>query len=128
MTGNVTVNGHMQYGASAPGVAAAAGAGTSPPAPVIATGSNDCGGTISWGTGTSPNTQSQLTITFSSAWVIPGGGGPHVVLTPGNSATAALGAMFVTGISPTAFQVNVPTAPAASQGNTTYQFSYMVAG
>lgn len=127
VTGNVTINGHVQYGSSAPAVAASAGAGTNPPNPVVTTGSNDCGGTITWGTGTSPNTQAQLTVTFSSTWSIPGGGGPHVLVTPINSATQALG-LYVTGISPTGFQVNVASAPAASQSASTYQFCYTATG
>lgn len=127
LTGNLTINGHIQYGASAPAVAASAGAGTNPPSPVITTGSNDCGGTITWGTGTSPNTQAQLTVTFSSAWVIPGGGGPHVNVTPINAATQALG-LYISGISPTGFNVNVATAPAASQGASVYQFCYSAEG
>lgn len=127
ITGNLTVNGHVQYGASAPAVAASAGAGTNPPSPVAVTGSNDCAGAITWGTGTLPNTQAQLSVTFNTAWVIPGGGGPHVNVTPTNAATQALG-LYVTGISPTGFQVNVASAPAASQGSSTYSFCYSAAG
>ena len=134
ITGNVTltnasltVNQHIHGGGTAPALAMGAGAGTSPPAPVLTTGSTDLGGTITWGTGTSPNTQTQLTITFGRPWTIPGGGGPHVVLTPNNSATAAL-TLFVSGISPTGFNVGVVTAPAAAQGNTTYSLCYSVMG
>lgn len=127
VTGNLTINGHVQYGSTAPGVVAAAGAGSSPPAPVVTTGSNDCGGTVTWGTGTAPSTQAQLTFTFAAAWVIPGGGGPHVTVTPINAATQALG-LYVSGISPTGFNVNVATAPAASQASTVYQFCYTATG
>ena len=128
LTGDLTVNGHIQGGGNIPGLVAGAGAGSGPPSPVLQTGSTDLGGFITWGTGTSPNTQAQLSMTFGKAWVIPGGGNPHVSLTPANSATAALGVMFIAGLSPTGFTINVSTAPAASQGNTTYALCYTVMG
>lgn len=124
---SLTINRHIHGGGSAPSVVASAGAGSSPPSPVAITGSTDMAGTITWGTGTSPNTQAQLTVTFAAAWTIPGGGGPHVVVTPINSATQALG-LYVSGISPTGFNVNVASAPAGSQSNSTYQFCYVVVG
>lgn len=127
VTGNITVNGHIQFGASAPSCSPSSGAGTSPPSPVVTTGSNDCGGTITWGTGTLPSNAAQLAVTFAVPWVIPGGGGPHVNVTPINAATQALG-LYVSGISPTGFTVNVATAPAASQGASVYQFCYSAAG
>lgn len=129
VTGNITDNGHLQFGGTTPGVAIAAGAGSSPPTPavVLASGSNDCAGAITWGTGTAPNTQAQLTVTFSTPFVIPGGGAPHIVLCAANSATAALN-IFHSGASPTGFNVGVVTAPAASQANTTYSFTYVVLG
>ena len=127
VSGNLTVNGLIQFGSNAPTVTASAGAGTGAPSPVVTTGSNTCGGTITWGTGSGPNTQAQLSVTFAIPWTIPGGGGPHVNVTPVNSATQALG-LFVTGISPTGFQVNVASAPAAGQGASTYQFCYSAMG
>ena len=127
VTGNITDNGHLHFGGTVPGIAPAAGAGSSPPPPVLTTGSNDCAGAITWGTGLSPNTQVQLTVTFSTPFVIPGGGAPHIVLCAANAATAALN-IFHSGASPTGFNVGVVTAPAASQGNTTYSFTYVVLG
>ena len=127
VTGNITENGHLQFGSSAPGIAIAAGAGTSPPSPVLVTGSNDCAGAITWGTGTSTNTQVQVTITFATPWVIPGGGAPHICVTAQNAATAALG-IYASGASPTGFQLGVQSAPAASQSNGTYSFNYIVLG
>ena len=127
VTGNITENGHLQFGGTIPGLAVAAGAGTSPPAPVLVTGSNDCAGAITWGTGTSPNTQVQLTVTFSAPFVIPGGGAPHIVVCAANAATAALN-IFHSGASPTGFSLGVVSAPAASQGNTVYSFNYVVMG
>lgn len=126
-TGSVSFGRHVHGVTTVVAVAAAGGAGTSPPAPVVTGGSTDLGGTVTWGTGTSPNSQAQLTVTFGVPWTIPGGGGPHVVLTPLNSATQALG-LFVSGVSPTGFNVYAAVAPAASQGASTYQFSYHVIG
>lgn len=126
-TGTVNFGRHWHGVTTVIAAVASAGAGTSPPAPVVTQGSTDLAGTVTWGTGTLPNTQAQLSVTFGTAWTIPGGGGPHVVVTPINSATQALG-LYVTGISPTGFQVNVASAPAASQGASTYQFSYVVVG
>lgn len=126
-TGSVAFGQHIAGTATVVGAAASGGAGTSPPTPVVTTGSTDLGGTITWGTGTSPNTQAQLAITFGTAWTIPGGGGPHVVIEPLNTATQALG-LYVSGVSPTGFNVYAATAPAASQGASTYQFSYIVMG
>ena len=127
VTGNVTIGGHLQFTAPSPTAAVASGAGSTPPAAVLVTGSNDGAGSITWGTGTLPNTQAQVTVTFGSAWMIPGGGAPHIVVSPQNSATAALG-IFPSGASPTGFNLGVQSAPAASQGNTTYSFSYIVTG
>ena len=127
INGSLTIARHIHGGGNPPAVVTAGGAGTSPPLPVVTTGSTDLGGTVSWGTGTVPNTQPQLSVTFAAPWTIPGGGGPHVVVTPLNAATATL-ELFITGISPTGFQVNVVTAPAASQANTTYAFCYSVMG
>ena len=127
VTGNITVGGHLQFTAPFPAIAIAGGAGTSPPAPVLVTGSNDGAGTITGGTGTAPNTQPQVAVTFGAAWVIPGGGAPHIVLSSNNSATEALG-IFASGASPTGFSIGLVTAPAAGQGNTTYSVSYVVTG
>ena len=125
--GNITENGHLQFGASIPQLAIAAGAGTNPPSPVLVTGSNDCAGAITWGTGTTPNTQVQVSVTFATPWVIPGGGAPHICVTAQNAATAALG-IYASGASPTGFALGVQTAPAAGQTSGTYSFNYIVLG
>lgn len=127
VNGNVTDNGHLQFGGQTPGAAAGANAGTTPPAPVLTTGSNDGAGNVTFGTGTTPASGTMVQMTFNTAWVIPGGGAPHILVTAANAATAALG-LYVSGMSPTGFGVSCTTAPAASQGNTTYQFNYVVAG
>lgn len=126
-TGSVSFGRHIHGVTTVVAAAASAGAGTSPPAPSVTAGSTDLGGTITWGTGSSPNTQAQLSITFGVAWTIPGGGGPHIVLTPLNAATQALG-LYVSGVNPTGFNVYAAVAPAAGQGASTYQFSYVVMG
>lgn len=127
VTGSVAFGRHIAGTTTTVTATASGGAGTSPPAPVVTTGSTDVGGTITWGTGTSPNTQAQLAVTFGAAWTIPGGGGPHPVITPLNAATQALG-LYISGVSPTGFNVYAAVAPSASQGASTYQFSYIVMG
>ena len=133
VTGNVSaqadlnLTGHLNDLGITPTVNAGGQAGTTPPAPVVPQGTNDDSGLISFGTGTTPAAGVMVAITFATAWVVPGGGAPHIVLTEQNLATKNLG-LFVTGTSPTGFNVSCVNAPAASQGNTTYQFSYHVRG
>ena len=126
-TGDVTIAAHLQFSSPTPSAAISAGAGSGAPAPVIVTGSNDGAGTINWGTGSGPNTQKQLTLTFGRPFVIPGGGAPHIVVSPQNAATAALG-IFPSGASPTGYNLGVQNAPSAGQGSSTYSFSYIVTG
>lgn len=127
VTGNITENGHLQYGGTTPGVAAGGQAGGSPPAPVLVTGSNDGAGQITFGTGTTPVAGTMVAVTFNTAWVIPGGGAPHIVITPSNAVTQALG-IYVSGLSPVGFNLSCANAPAASQANSTYSFAYVVMG
>ncbi len=124
---DINLFGHLNDTGATPGVTMAGGAGTSPPAPVVPTGTNDDSGYITFGTGTTPAAGNLLSITFAVAWVVPGGGAPHIVITPDNAATAALG-LYVTSVSPTGFIIACQTAPAASQGNTVYAVSFQVRG
>lgn len=101
-----------------PSAAAAAGAGTSPPAPTLSNAS-DNRGSVNWGTGTSPAAGPQVTVTFAQ----PKPGTPTVTLTPANSATAAL-QPYLASVSSTAFTVGLATAPAASQAAGTYSVAY----
>ena len=126
-TGDINLAGHLNDTGVAPIVAAGGQAGGSPPAPNVPTGTNDDSGLIGFGTGTTPTAGVMVAITFATAWVVPGGGAPHIVLTEQNLATKNLG-LFVTGTSPTGFQVSCVNAPAASQANTVYQFAYHVRG
>ena len=127
VAGDVSVTGHYSATGAAPGAVAGGNAGAGPPAPVVPVGTTDNSGIISFGTGTVPAAGVMVAVTFSVPWVVPGGGAPHIVVTPQNLATNALG-IFVTGVSPTGFQVSCATAPAASQGNGTYSFAYHVIG
>ncbi len=127
LTGPLTVNAHLQFGAQIPVAVAGGNAGGGPPSPVVTTGSNDGAGNITFGTGTSPGAGTMVQVTFAQAWSIPGGGAPHIILTAANSALAALTA-YVSGASPAGFGISVVTAPAASQANTTYSVNYVVMG
>lgn len=102
---------------------AGAGAGTTPPSPVIATGSVDARGSVTGGTGTSPATGALITITFGQAYA----SAPVVTITPTNAAAAAL-QPYITGVSTTGFTIALGVAPSASQANTTYGFNWQVIG
>jgi len=104
--------------------AAGANAGTGPPAPVVS-GATDRRGTVTFGTGTTPAAGAMVVLTFLSAYAAA----PATIhLTPRNAATAALGVAYATAITANGFTISVPTAPAASQANTTYAYSYTVEG
>ncbi|WP_239405346.1 hypothetical protein [Frankia sp. Cj3] len=108
---------------AAPTIAAAAGAGTSPPTPTVVSGSNDQRGEVRWGTGTSVAAGDQVTVTFSAAWA----SAPQVVLVARNTATAAL-LPYVSAVSTTAVTIALQSAPTASQGATTYDVGFIAAG
>jgi hypothetical protein len=105
-------------GTTTPSIAAAAGAGTSPPAPTVSNGS-DNRGAANWGTGTTPAAGSQVTVTYAQTKP----GTPTVVICPGNSLTAAL-QPYIINSSSTAFTVGVAVAPAAGQSAGTYSVVY----
>ncbi|QMU78886.1 hypothetical protein GXW83_27475 [Streptacidiphilus sp. PB12-B1b] len=106
-------------------VTAAAGtaAGTSAPSPVVAAGATGQYGTLTFGSGTSPGTGSQVAVTFSEVFARA----PAVVLTAQNAATAALG-LYVTAVSATGFTVSAATAPTGSQTATTYAVAWAAIG
>ena len=113
---------HLVTGAgSAPTIAAAAGAGTSPPTPTI-TG-NDTRGVLAWGTGTTAAAGAQAAVTFA----VPFAAAPTVVITPINSATAAK-VPFAAAATTTGFSVSLQVAPADSQAATVYSVAYHVIG
>src|SRR5882762_6096865 len=118
--GDFTVLGHIgSVSPVGPSAAAGANAGTSPPAPVK-TRCSDLAGQITFGTGTGPAAGAQVVATFNTAYV----NAPKVVITPINSASAALN-FYVTSTT-TTFTVSCVNAPAASQANTVYGFNYHV--
>lgn len=114
---------YMVQAGSAPSIAAQSGNGTSPPTPTC-TG-NDARGTANFGSGTGPSTGNQVTLTFniSTGYV----GTPRVMLTPLNSATAAL-QLYIASVSTTAFTIGAAVAPTASQSAGTYSVAYQVVG
>lgn len=116
-TGIVTTGGHVASTGSPPTAAAGAGAGATPPAPVL-TSATDTKGQVTFGTGTTPAAGAQVTVTFASAYATS----PIVILTPINSATSAL--LPYVAATTTGFTVSM-NAPAASQANTVYGFTYV---
>ena len=110
---------------NASSVSAAAGVnnGTSPPAPVVVSGSTPMRGKVTFGSGASPSVGKQVVVTFGSAFAFA----PAIVLIPSNSATQALG-LYVTDQTASGFTLAGAAAPAASQPNTTYAFNYIALG
>jgi hypothetical protein len=102
-------------------VAAAAGAGTTPPAPTLQSGAADCQGEVNLGTGTGPTSGSQATVTYATAF----GAAPVVVLSPVNAATAAL-QPYISNPTANGFTIAFGVAPAASQPVGTYVVNYIV--
>jgi hypothetical protein len=107
----------------APGAAAGANNGTTPPAPTVVTGSTDGRGSIQFGSGGTPAAGEQIVVTFATAY---GGGAPVVTLSGGNAATSALGAIYPGAVTATGFTVRCMTAPSASQGGTVFLVQYKV--
>ena len=95
--------------------------------PVIVTGSNDNAGTIAFGTGTSPSAGQMVQVTFKTPWNLADGSNPHVVLSPANAFTQALG-LYPTGVTPNGFNVNAVNAPNGGEPPGFYAFSYVLMG
>lgn len=104
-----------------PAAATGAGAGTSPPAPVVSVDSCDERGSVTFGSGTSPAAGAQLVITFARPQ--DPNRLPVVQLTETTTALSALNPA-VTSITANGFTVSTAGAPTASQGNTTYGFAW----
>lgn len=100
-------------------LAAGAGAGAAPPAPVIVT-CHDLRGQLTWGTGATPAAGAQVTATFMNPYATA----PVIVLSPQNALTAAL-QLYVTNITPNGFTIACAVAPAAGQAAATYAVSYV---
>ena len=103
---------------NSPVVAAGAGAGTSPPAPVLGAGSSDARGSLTFGSGPSPGAGVVFSVTFAR----PRDPNrlPMVLLQESTAATAGVD-LAVTSVTSTGFSVSTNTRNlTASQPNTTY--------
>lgn len=115
---------------------AGANAGTSPPAPVLSNESDDNRGDCTFGTGTTPAAGAMVTLTTSLSWsgyiggVVVGGGvsTPTVIVSPLNAAAAALQLYASFDSLLRVVTVSAAVAPAASQANTVYSFTYHIVG
>lgn len=108
---------------SAPVAAAGAGAGTSPPAPVVAPDSSDVRGSLTFGSGTTPPGGTVVTVTFTT----PRDPNrlPMVIAQETTSATAGID--FATVVTATGFSIVTNTRNlAASQPNTTYGVAWLL--
>ena len=118
VTLNLTVNGHLISGGTAPGISAGTAACTSPTVSVSGT---DTSGRITVKTGTGCASGGRLaTITFATAF----GAAPRVTLTPASQNAAGLTTYIDDStISTTAFDLSTTTTAANS---TTYRWYYHV--
>ncbi len=103
-----------------------AAAGTSPPAPVLLTG-NSAKGRFTVGTGTGPTAGDFVRVTYERPALVAGGNIPLPVIDTTSGVTAALDP-FISAIDFAGFTIAVRNAPAASQANTIYGFTYHVTG
>lgn len=105
-------------------VAGASNAGTSPPAPVVASGSTDMAGSVTFGTGSSAvGTGAYLTVTFPVAKLVA----PIVMVTAINQATA-IKQPYVLTVGTGSFQIGLGVAGAVSQANTIYAVAWELIG
>jgi hypothetical protein len=118
VTANLTVDGHVVTGGSAPSIAAAVAACTTP---TVNISGDDTSGTITVTTGTGCSVSGDLaSITFST----PYGATPHIALTPIGGGSAGLNAYLDSaGLSATGFAIGTGQVAANS---TTYQWDYSV--
>lgn len=108
----------------APVLSALTDNGGSPPSPTFSsTGGTDVRGIARFGSGTSPSSGDQVSITFSNTY----SNAPIVMITPQNSATEALG-LYASSVSTTGFNIAAQNAPTASQSGTTYSAGFIVIG
>jgi hypothetical protein len=103
-------------------ISAGLGAGTSPPTPVVLSGSNDFRGTVTFGSGTLPTSNIVLVINFSVAMSTV----PNVIISTTNGTVATI-ELVVSSVGSGGFSVAAPIMP-ASQANTAYSISYIVIG
>jgi hypothetical protein len=121
--GSIEFGAHISSAASAsPTIAAGGNNGTTPPAPSL-NPSTDTRGNGFFGSGSGPIAGAQVVVTFAKPYATA----PIVLVNPGNAATAALGNLY-TAVTTTGFTLYTPNAPAASQGNGTYNFVWTCIG
>jgi hypothetical protein len=127
--GDLTLGAHLQFVTEPVTAAAGPNAGAGAPHPVVTPGSNDCGGTITFGSGSGANIGVLVVVTFSTPWTIPPGLNtfPHAVPNPDNVATQGLG-IYISKVTLTGFQLSCATHTSPNQANTVYSFSYLVLG
>ncbi|MEO5691178.1 MAG: right-handed parallel beta-helix repeat-containing protein, partial [Candidatus Saccharimonadales bacterium] len=114
VTLNLTLNGHLVSGGTAPTIAAGAAACTIPTVSVVGT---DTAGKITVGTQGTCASGTLVTVTFASAFAAS----PYVSLTPANAAAAAL-APYVNNstISTTSFEIVTAAATTSPSGYVWY--------
>ena len=93
------------------------GAGTSARAPTVIAGPDNRSGQVTFGSGSSPSTGTQVEVTFGTPFAVT----PTVMLTPANGPTAGL-LCAVESVSETGFNLVTGNAPAAGTANTKYGF------
>lgn len=106
-----------------PAAAAGANAGSSPPAPVVAGGSTDARGQLSFGSGTTPGALRLVDVTFAKPYPAM----PFVAVNAANSAAVAL-SPYVATQNANGFTIGALTAPPGSQANTVFRVNYGVIG
>jgi hypothetical protein len=104
-----------------PVLAALANNGGSPPAPVLSADATDRRGTLTFGSGTTPAVGGQVSVTFARPFAVV----PVVVLSPTTGGSASR-APYPANVTVNGFNINLNTAPNASQAANTYGIAYHV--
>jgi hypothetical protein len=104
-----------------PALTSQSGAGTSPPTPTLSATADDAYGVVNLGTGTSPTSGSQVTVTFNHTKART----PVVTVCAANASTNAR-QVGVSNLSTTGFNITFGVAGSASQSTGTYQVGYAV--
>jgi hypothetical protein len=101
---------------------AGAGAGTAAPAPVVTAGADNRSGLVTFGSGTSAVSGTQVKVTFGTPFAVT----PTVMITPANGPTAGL-LCAVESVSATGFSFVTGAAPTDGEPNTHYGFYWQAA-
>jgi hypothetical protein len=104
-----------------PVLAALANNGGSPPAPVLSADATDRRGSLTFGSGTTPAVGGQVSVTFARPFTVV----PVVVLSPTTGGSASR-APYPANVTVNGFNINLNTAPNASQAANTYGIAYHV--